>query len=171
MQPRSVFSILGMTHSDVTIITLVSCVTFWQNYANWKMTTIKMVMGEKVAVLSDFGNWSYCIGHIWAQSRVSPSLKIDRNCLRFLWHNKVGPKSKNYVLWSSKWKIERKKEKFSTEICLKVPLHALSKGAETFLFCVCHSYYKNGLTYRNRSFWGKDMSVLPTPLNSPQPLI
>ena len=139
MQPRSVFSILGMTQSDVTIITLVSSVTFWQNYANWKMTTIKMVMSEKVAVLSDFGNWSYCIGHIWAQSRVSPSLKIDRNCLRFLWHNKVGPKSKNYVLWSSKWKIERKKEKFSTEICLKVPLHALSKGAETFLF-LCVSF-------------------------------
>ena len=41
-------------------------------------------------------------------------------------------------------KLKEKKEKFSTEICLKVPLHALSKGAETFSF-LCLSYYKNGL--------------------------
>ena len=43
-------------------------------------------------------------------------------------------------------KLKEKKRSFPLRYVLKVPLHALSKGAETFLFlCVCHSYYKNGL--------------------------
>ena len=91
-------------------------------------------------------NSDYCLS--LTQDLTSESVSFEEilnpNCLRFLWHNKVGPKSKNYVLWSSKWKIERKKEKFPLRYVLKVPLHALSKGAETFSF-LCLSYYKNGL--------------------------